>query len=102
MTECLTCAEIETQICDLIAELRSLGVCDGMKVSEDGTTFDYSAGISSKQSALKALRELYSLKCKGANELYEFVQIPCVKPATCVGVGCSNRTSRLNRRRYRR
>lgn len=101
MTECLTCAQLETQICDLIAELSSLGVCDGMKVSEDGTVFDYSAGISAKQSVLKALRELYAMKCKGANELYTFVQIPCVRPATCVGVGCSNRTSRLSRRRYR-
>lgn len=102
MTECLTCSELETQICDLVAELSSLEGCDGVKVSEDGTTFDFSVAISAKQTALRTLRELYSLKCKGANELYEFLTVPCSKPSVCVGNRCSNVTRRENRRRYRR
>ena len=105
MAECLTCEEIEQRICDLSDDLSSLSGCQGAKVESNGITFDYTEVIKSKREVLKLFVDLHATKCpKGAGDLYEFVQVPCVRPATCVGTAaCSTSRQRgLNRRRYRR
>lgn len=103
MAECLTCEEIEQRICDLSDELTSLSGCQGTVASDGGIQIDNSAAIKAKELVLNTFVELHKAKCKGANELYEFVHVPCVRPATCVGTTCrpSWRTTN-NRRRYRR
>jgi hypothetical protein len=106
MADCLTCEELELKICEL-ADAIAADSCRDLKVSEGGITFDYSAGIKAKTEVLREYRQLYKLKCTGdaiaSDALYEFVHVPCVKPATCVGNTC--RTGRLSARtgrRYRR
>ena len=101
MTDCLTCEEIELKMCALADEIAAAEGCSGLKISEGGTQFDYSAQVKAKSEALKVYREMFELKCKGANELYEFVHVPCVQPVNCVGSSCS-RTSQRTRRRYSR
>lgn len=102
MAECLTCEELEQKICDLADEIAS-AECNSLVVKESGTTFDYSAGIKAKQDVLKVYQEMFRMKCSGASPLYEFVHVPCVKPAVCVGTTCRTglRSSRTGRR-YRR
>jgi hypothetical protein len=101
--DCLTCEEIEQRICDLSDELTSLTNCQGAKVSDNGVSFDYTEVIKIKRDVLKVFVELHSTKCKGASALYEFVHVPCVRPATCVGTTCStSQTMTRNRRRYSR
>lgn len=101
--DCLTCAEIEQKICDLADELSALSGCEGVKVSEGGTTFDYSERIESKKEVLRTYRELHRVKCIGSMDLYEFTHVPCVKPANCEGASCTTPSRlRMNRRRYRR
>lgn len=103
MAECLTCEEIEQKICDLSDELSSLSGCQGAKVDSNGITFDYTLAIEVKRDVLETYVKLHESKCKGANALYEFVHVPCVRPATCVGTACSTSRQRsMNRRRYRR
>jgi hypothetical protein len=105
MADCLTCEEIEQRICDLSDELSSLSGCQGVKVNDSGISFDYTDVIRTKREVLKLFVDLHKTKCpKGAGELYEFVHVPCVKPATCVGTAaCSTSRQRgLNHRRYRR
>lgn len=100
---CLSCEEIQSRICTLLDEISSLEECQGVTIDEDGIKVDRSEQIKAKYKALDTLEKLEARKCpKGAGELYEFLAVPCVRPATCVGVGCSNRTGRVNRRRYRR
>lgn len=104
MADCLTCEEIELRICSLDDEI-SAGTCGGLIVREGDTTFDHSPEIKAKIELLRSYRDIYKTKCGqlGAGELYEFVQVPCVKPHTCQGVACANVSprSRVNRR-YRR
>lgn len=102
MTTCLTCTEIEQRICDLADELSTLSGCGGVKVTEDGTTFDYGPAVAVKRDLIRLYKEMYESRCAGTAELYEFVHVPCVKPARCTGTTCST-TSRMrqNRRRYR-
>lgn len=103
MASCLTCEEIELRICELDAEISS-GTCGGMLVKEGDTTFDYSPELRLKIDLIRVYRDLHKTKCgSGAGELYEFVQVPCVKPYTCQGSSCATVPSR-NRtdRRYRR
>ena len=104
MTECLTCEDVKERICLLLDELSSLESCQGVKVSDSGITYDYTEVIKAKYRALDALVKLEERKCpKGAGELWEFLAVPCVRPATCVGTVCSTSRQRgLNRRRYRR
>lgn len=101
MTACLTCEEIEAKICELADAIAAADGCSGLKITESGTQFDYTAQIKAKSEALKVYQEMYALKCQGANELYEFVHIPCVQPVNCVGSSCS-RSDYKTRRRYRR
>jgi hypothetical protein len=105
VVECMTCAEIEQKICDLADSLSEITECGGMKISEDGTVFDYSPALEAKKEAIRIYRDMYKLKCTGdgAGELYEFVHVPCVQPATCTGVTCNTPSRmRMNHRRYRR
>jgi hypothetical protein len=102
MADCLTCAEIEQKICDLADEISSAS-CGGLVVREGDTQFDHSPEIRAKIEVLRTYRELHAVKCKGANELYQFVHVPCVRPYTCVGSSCGPQSlPRHDRRRYRR
>lgn len=99
--DCMTCAAIEQKICDLADELGALTRCGGVRITEDGTTFDYSPALEAKKEALRAWREMFRMKCEGSGDLYEFIHVPCVKPATCVGTSCNVPSKmRQNRRRY--
>jgi hypothetical protein len=98
---CLTCAEIEAKICAIFDEITA-GSCRDMVVKEGGIEFDYSGTGRSKAGVLQTLREMYKIKCSGAGSLYEYVSVPCVKPATCVGDRCGSRRIRQSTgRRYR-
>lgn len=102
MAKCLTCEEIELRICQLDDEI-SAGACGGLLVREGDTTFDYSQEVKSKIELMRSYREIYKVKCGsvGAGELYEFVQVPCVKPYTCEGSSCATIPRRRVDRRYR-
>ena len=99
---CLSCEEIQQKICDLADEILN-SECKDIIVVEGGTRFDYSAGFRLKSELLKTYREMFKMKCSGAGSLYEYVSVPCVAPATCVGTSCRPNTHR-NRtsRRYSR
>lgn len=99
--DCLTCAEIEQKICDLSDEITS-ATCGGLVVREGDTTFDHSPEVKAKVEVLRSWREIYRMKCKGSGELYEYVHVPCVKPATCEGTGCVTVPRIRTHRRYRR
>lgn len=101
---CLSCSELETKICTLAEELSSAESCGGLKVTEAGTTFDYSGQLQAKRDVLSTYRSLYNAKrCGEAQDLYEFVHVPCVAPVNCEGSGCGTGSMRRgSRRRYRR
>lgn len=101
MTDCLTCDELEAKICTLAEEIQAAS-CGGLIVREGDTQFDHSPEIKAKIEVLKVYRELHASKCKGSGDLYEFVQIPCVKPHTCEGAGCLTVPRIRTSRRYRR
>ena len=99
---CLTCTEIEQKICDLADELSALTGCGGVKITEDGTTFDYGPTVQAKIAVMNTYKDLYETRCAGMTDLYEFVHVPCVKPARCTGSTCTAASRmRQNRRRYR-
>lgn len=101
--DCLTCEEIELRICEIADEISSLTGCSGISISEDDTKFDYTPALKAKQEVLRVYKSLHDSKCKGAMPLYEFIHVPCVKPARCEGTGCNVPSDmRRNRRRYRR
>lgn len=102
MAACLTCEEIELKMCELLEELAASS-CNGVVVREGDTTIDYAQGIKAKNDQLSILKELWNLKCSGAGagDLYEFVHVPCVKPAVCVGPICRQTTRLRTGRRYR-
>jgi len=103
MADCLTCDEIEQKICDLADEISTLTGCTGMRISEGDTTFDYNPQLEAKKEVLRTYRDLFKTKCVGAMELYEFVNVPCVRPVTCTGSTCTVPSDmRQGRRRYRR
>ena len=101
MADCLTCEEIELKICEL-ADSISAASCGGMLVKEGDTTFDYSPEVKAKIEVLRVYKQMFEMKCKGAGELYEFVQVPCVRPYTCVGDSCATAVRPKTHRRYRR
>lgn len=101
MAECLTCEEIELKICELADQI-SAASCGGMLVKEGDTTFDYSPEAKTMIEVLRVYKDLFNMKCKGAGDLYEFVQVPCVRPYTCVGDDCSGAVVKSTHRRYRR
>lgn len=103
MSSCLSCSELETKICELAEALASGEGCGGLKITEDGETFDYSGQLQAKRDALATYRELYRLKgCENSESLYEFVQVPCVAPVNCTGPACGSQPRRNSRRRYGR
>ena len=102
MAACLTCEEIELRMCELLEELAASS-CNGVVVQEGDTKMDYSQGLMEKNQQLAILKDLWNLKCggAGAGDLYEFVHVPCVKPAVCVGPTCRQTTRLRTGRRYR-
>lgn len=99
---CLSCEELEELICSLAEEISSLTGCEGVRIKDDGEEFDYTIQTKAKIEALRVYESLYKLRCgAGAGELYEFVHVPCVKPATCAGTTCATPSRSYNRRRYR-
>lgn len=103
MSECLSCSELETKICELSEEITAAG-CSALITKEGDTTFDHTPGLDAKIEVLKVYTDLYKLKnCGSASELYEFVHVPCVQPADCVGSTCGPVIPSIrNQRRYRR
>lgn len=101
---CLTCQEIEEQICQLVTELAGAEPCLGQVRQEGGVTIDQSGQLKAKQSALTALKELYKLKkCESSDSLYEFLHVPCVTVTSCGDDSCGgNRVTLRTPRRYRR
>lgn len=103
MSECLSCSELEQKICDLSEEIAAAG-CDTTITKEGDTTIDRTPAINAKIEVLKTYKELYKMKnCGTSSELYEFVHVPCVQPADCVGSTCRPVIKAIrNQRRYRR
>lgn len=106
MASCLSCAELETKICDLADQLATDPGCAGIKKSEAGISHDTTAQLQAMRAALDTYKQLYEDKdCASqvtSTQLYEFVQTPCISR---VGCGDSCRTSRRqisSGRRYRR
>lgn len=103
MSECLSCSELEQKICDLSDEIAAAG-CSALVTKEGDTTFDHTAALESKVAILKVYADLFKMKkCGASSELYEFVHVPCVQPAVCVGDSCRPSIPSIrNQRRYRR
>ncbi len=102
MADCLSCAELEQKICDLAEEIANAS-CSAYIFKEGDTTEDRTPGLKAKIEILKVYKELYQSKgCGSEGELFEFVSVPCVTPATCTGGSCRTLPSIRNQRRYRR
>jgi hypothetical protein len=101
MATCLSCADIETKICELADEITASS-CEAV-VKEGDTTFDRTAGLKAKVAVLQSYQKMYSeKKCGVQDELYEFIHVPCVTPYTCPSSRCGTNTRVRNQRRYRR
>ena len=98
MTECLSCSDLETKICDLSEQIAAADGCSGVVMSDDVAKLDTTPQLKAKIEALKSYRELYRMRCSGARELYEFVSTPCTTRPNC-GPECT--PIRKTRRRYR-
>jgi len=102
MTSCLSCAELEAKICALSDEIAAAS-CDTLVTREGDTTIDKTEGIKAKIEVLKTYQDLYKMKdCGAAEELYEFVHVPCVQPSSCIGDTCLGVPRVRNQRRYKR
>lgn len=104
MASCLSCAELETKICDLAAKLASDPGCAGIKKSEAGISHDTTAQLQGMRTALDVYRQMWDDKdCASqatANQLYEFVQTPCISQVSC-GTTCRPTRRIVSGRRYR-
>ena len=102
MSNCLSCAELEQKICDLAEEIAA-ATCSAQIWKEGDTTQDPTPGLKAKVEVLKVYQQLFTAKnCGATSELYEFVHVPCVTPATCEGDVCRPVPSIRDQRRYRR
>lgn len=98
---CLSCAELETKICELSEEIMASS-CDTV-VKEGDTTFDRTAILEAKVQVLKGYQKMYAdKKCGSEDDLFEFIHVPCVTPYTCPSSRCGTNTRVRNQRRYRR
>ena len=100
MSSCLSCLELEEKICTLSEEIAAASCT--VVIEEGDTKIDQTAGLKAKIEVLKTYQRMFdSKKCNSADDLFEFVHVPCITPHTCKSSSCSATPRVRNQRRYR-
>jgi hypothetical protein len=97
---CLSCAELETKICELADELASDNC--SIVTKEGDTEIDRTPLIEAKQAALETYRTLYvEKKCGDIGDFAEMVSTACTTQTKCLTDSCRRRAKRFRgTRRY--
>ena len=100
MSSCLSCSELEEKICTLSDDIAAASCT--VVIEEGDTKIDQTAGLKAKIEVLKTYQRMFdSKKCNSADDLFEFVHVPCITPHSCKSRVCTAVPRIRNQRRYR-